>query len=152
MYAATTASTASSAEPPKKLMLSSPSKLVLSTSCPLALLVNADWMVQNALPAPKQEARHSRVGLLAQITPADAQFALCRLSGSTALIRVISMPLPMTKVTPDRVENAESNRNPDNGEPQSQQLPRQPQDRIHASDLQMQVHASSPSRHFQATG
>ena len=83
---------------------------------------------------------------------AHAQFALRRLSGLAALISVLSMPHPMPKTTPDRVQNAESNRNPDNGEPQSQQLPRQPQDRIHASDLQMQVHASSPSRHFQATG
>jgi hypothetical protein len=84
-------------------------------------------------------------GLLAQIMTADAQKALRRLSGSTALIRVVPMPLPMAKGTSERVQNAEHYRDPDNGEPQSQQLSRQPQHRVHAPALRLtrrNVHGS----------
>ena len=97
---------------------------------------------------------HDRVnGLVCRASEeAHAQFALRRLSGLAALISVLSMPHPMPKTTPDRVQNAENNRSPDNGEPQSQQLLRHPQDRIHESDLQMKVHARNPSWHLQATG
>ena len=83
-----------------------------------------------------ERAQHM-AGLLDPTAAADAQAALRRLSGSAAVILVVSMPLPMAYRTSDRVQNAEHYRDPDNGEPQSHQLPRQPQDRFHAPALRV---------------
>lgn len=40
-------------------------------------------------------------------------------------------------MSPDRVQNAKRCRNPDNGEPQSHNRPRHPQDRVHATALRV---------------